>query len=169
MFLDGGFFSDTIHSIGEGLKGIYNGVAELINHKIAYWEETSKIEDEHQRSLEKIKLETDTKIRLNESKSNIELKELQTKSVIKIEEMRVTENIENNMWLRQQTEKRNKAINESIKNGNWFKQNNKKSQMPRLDETKPVEPKQSRQHNKRYNIVENQYDNTLEVVISNIE
>lgn len=109
---------------------ICSATSNFISTSWNEWKQKSKIEDEHERNMERIRTESDvlnskvkaeSDARVNETRANSDAKtnEITAEADAKVKLMNTEESIERAKWERGQAEKRNDAINDAIRGGTW--------------------------------------------------
>lgn len=112
----------------------FKSTGEFFSDTWAEWKQNSKIKDEHERNMERIrteseavnsKLKIESDARVSETRATAEAKTSEIKAGVdaQVKVMQTEESIEKAKWERGQAERRNDAVNDAIRNGTWNSSN----------------------------------------------
>lgn len=104
---------------GNTISNAWNSACEYIGETREHWRAESKAEDEHEREMERLLVETETANRRVKAEADADNSRVTTEANAKTQVIKAEEKAKQSAWERDQAGKRNDAVNDAIRAGTW--------------------------------------------------
>lgn len=106
-------------AFGDSVCSIYESTCKSISAFRAEWKADSKINAEHKRVLERMRVEAETDNSRVKAEADAHVKTVTADADAKTQVLKTEDAIKQAEWERGQAERRNDAVNDAIRNGHW--------------------------------------------------